>query len=207
MKKVYNYWMPNSDNHFERLINKRIKNGGPPEYQDDVREEAYKYVTDFNLCIDVGANVGLWAVPLTKKFNKVIAFEPMKEVYKCLELNAENLPIDINRYALGANHTTVDIIYNSENTGSSYVDKTTLGSGSIDVRRLDDMDIPKFGLIKLDCEGYEFEVIQGALKYILKYKPIMVVEQHAKNKLAGQFLESKGAKLLSKVRKDYIFGW
>jgi len=34
MKKVYDYWMPDSDNHFERLIAKRIKNGGPPEYQD-----------------------------------------------------------------------------------------------------------------------------------------------------------------------------
>ena len=53
MKQVYNYWMPDTDIHFERLITKRIKKGGPPEYQDDVRTEAYKYVTDF----DVGGSV------------------------------------------------------------------------------------------------------------------------------------------------------
>ena len=29
MKQVYNYWMPDSDNHFERLIAKRISKGGP----------------------------------------------------------------------------------------------------------------------------------------------------------------------------------
>ena len=51
MKQVHNYWMPDSDNHFERLITKRINNGGPAEYQDDVRDEAYQYVTDFNLAV------------------------------------------------------------------------------------------------------------------------------------------------------------
>ena len=56
--------MPDSDNHFERMINKRISQGGPAEYQDDVREAAYKYVQEFNTAVDVGANVGLWTVPL-----------------------------------------------------------------------------------------------------------------------------------------------
>ena len=74
MKKVHNYWMPDSDNHFERMINKRISQGGPAEYQDDVRKAAYKYVQEFNTAVDVGANVGLWTVPLSQKFNKVISF-------------------------------------------------------------------------------------------------------------------------------------
>lgn len=199
--------MPDSDNHFERLITKRIKNGGPAEYQDDVRSEAYKYVTDFDVCIDVGANVGLWAVPLTAKFKKVIAFEPMQQVYECLERNTYGHNIELRNYALGANQTTVNIMFDEENTGASYVDKSSLGSGNIQVKRLDDLDIPKFGLIKLDCEGYEFEVLQGAINTILKYKPILVVEQHVKNKLAGKYLESKGAKLITSVRKDYIYGW
>ena len=89
MKKVFEYYMPDSDNHFERLINKRVRNGGPPQYQDDVRDEAYKYVTDFDIAVDIGANVGLWAKPLTKKFKRVIAFEPLEQVYSCLELNCK----------------------------------------------------------------------------------------------------------------------
>ena len=66
MKRVFDYWMPDTDDHFERLITKRVNNGGPPEYQDDVRDEAYKYVTDFDVVVDAGANVGLWAKPLAK---------------------------------------------------------------------------------------------------------------------------------------------
>ena len=83
MKEVFNYWMPDSDIHFSRLIQKQVNNGGLPQYQNDVRDEAYKYVVDFNLAIDVGANVGLWAKPLTEKFNSVIAFEPMNQVLEC----------------------------------------------------------------------------------------------------------------------------
>lgn len=206
MKLVYNYWMPSSDNHFERLINKRIKNGGPPEYQDDVREEAYKYVTDFNLCIDVGANVGLWAVPLTKKFNKVIAFEPMPQVLECLKLNVKDLPVEINEFALSNVAGNIDMVYNSENTGSSYVVENS--AGNVTLKTLDELDLPKFGLLKVDCERHDLQVLQGAEKTVLKYKPIIVVEQHPDTDYcAGKYLKHLGAIQLANVRKDYIFGW
>jgi len=206
MKKVYNYWMPDTDNHFERLIAKRVKNGGPAQYQDDTRTEAYKFVTDFDLAIDVGANVGLWAKHLVEKFNRVIAFEPLEQVYSCLELNVKNLPVEINRYALGSVNDKVEMIYDSENTGNSYV--SNVGKGSIDIKRMDDLNLPKFGLLKIDCEGHELEVIKGGELTILKYKPIIVVEQHPESEYcAATYLKKLGAKQLSNVRKDYIFGW
>lgn len=206
MKQVFNYWMPTSDNHFERLIAKRVKKGGPPEYQDDVRDVAYKYVNDFSLAIDVGANVGLWAKPLTRKFDRVIAFEPLRQVYTCLERNVAGLPVDINRFALGSVNSTVEMVYDSENTGGSFVSE--VGTGSIEIKRLDDLDLPKFGLLKIDCERHELEVLKGAMDTILKYKPIIVCEQQADtNECAGMFLKSFGAYEITNVRKDYIFGW
>ena len=206
MKQVYNYWMPDSDNHFERLITKRIRNGGPAQYQDDVRDVAYKYVTNFDLAIDVGANVGLWAKPLTERFNQVIAFEPLEQVYSCLERNVAGLSVDINKFALGSVNDVVEMIYDSENTGGSFVSE--VGTGSIEIKRMDDLDLPKFDLLKIDCERHELEVLKGATETILKYKPIIVCEQHADtNYDAGTYLKSLGAKELTNVRKDYIFGW
>lgn len=206
MKLVYNYWMPSSDNHFERLIAKRIKNGGPPQYQDDTRDEAYKYVTDFNIAVDVGANVGLWSKPLTKVFNHVISFEPLEQVYSCLERNVKGLNIEIHKHALGSVNDKVEMVYDAENTGSSFVSE--IGKGSIDIKRMDDLDLPKFGLLKIDCEGHELEVIKGGEQTILKYKPIIVVEQHPESEYcAGAFLRKLGAKEITNVRKDYIFGW
>ena len=140
MKKVFDYWMPDSDNHFERLINKRVNNGGPPEYQDDVRDMAYKYVKDFDLAIDVGANVGLWAKPLTEKFNKVIAFEPMPQVLECLEKNVQDLPVEIHRYALGNINGNVEMQWDPVNTGNSYI--TEIGSGNPGIPILRSMLVP-----------------------------------------------------------------
>jgi FkbM family methyltransferase len=206
MKNVYDYWMPESDNHFERLIAKRIKNGGPAQYQDDTRDEAYKYVKDFYIAVDVGANVGLWSRPLTKKFNHVIAFEPLEPVYQCLEKNVNGLNIEIHKHALGSVNDKIEMVYNAENTGSSYVSE--IGTCSIDIKRMDDLDLPKFGLLKIDCEGHELEVIKGGEQTILKYKPVIVVEQHPESEYcAATYLKQLGAIQLSNVRKDYIFGW
>lgn len=206
MKLVYNYWMPDTDTHFERLIAKRIKNGGPAEYQDDTRDQAFAYVTDFNIAIDVGANVGLWARPLTKVFDQVIAFEPLDQVYSCLERNTVGLNIEIHKHALGNTNDKIEMVYNAENTGSSYVSE--IGQGSIDIKRLDDLNLSKFGLLKIDCEGHELEVIKGGQRTILEYKPIIVVEQHPESEYcAATYLKSLGAVSLGNVRKDYIFGW
>ncbi len=206
MKQVYNYWMPDTDNHFERLIAKRINNGGPAQYQDDVREVAYKYVTDFDIAVDVGANVGLWAKPLTEKFKRVIAFEPLEQVYSCLESNVQDLNVDIHKHALGNVNDNVEMIYDSENTGGSFVNK--VGTGDIIIKRMDDLNLPKFGLLKIDCERHELEVLKGAMDTILKYKPIIVCEQQADtDECAGLFLKSFGAREITNVRKDYIFGW
>ena len=208
MKQVYNYWMPDSDNHFERLIKKRISQGGPPEYQDRIRDAAYNYITDFDLCIDVGANVGLFAVPLSKKFKKIIAFEPVDQVYECLEKNTQGLNVELRKYALGNANSTIDIEVVNDNTGQSFVKDETMGNGSIDIKRMDDLDLPKFGLLKLDCERYELEILKGGIETILKYKPIIIVEQHPDTEFcAGTFLKSYGAVQLDRVKKDYVFGW
>jgi|TARA_B100001094_G_C18164130_1_gene791022 FkbM family methyltransferase len=190
------------------MITKRISQGGPAEYQDDVRDAAYNYVTDFDVALDIGANVGFWARPLTKKFKQVIAYEPMPQVLECLELNIKDLPVTINKYALGKTENTVNMIYDSVNTGNSHVDEDTFGSGNITVKRLDDLDVPKFGLVKIDCERHELPILEGAIQTILKYKPIVIVEQHADTEYcAGEFLKKHGAKELTNVRRDYIFGW
>ena len=100
------------------------------------------------------------------------------------------------------------MVFNNENTGASHVDETTMGTGSIEIKRLDDLDLPQFDLLKIDCERYDLEVLKGSIETILEYKPIIVVEQHPDTDLcAGNFLKENGAVQLDNVRKDYIFGW
>ena len=208
MKLVYGYHIPETDTHFYRLITKRIKAGGPAEYQDEVRNMSYQYVTDFSLCVDIGANVGMWSVPLSKKFKKVISFEPLNSVFECLKVNTNGLNVELHNIALGNVNSTVNIVPGVENIGMNTVDETTIGTGTTPIKTLDSLDLPKFGLMKVDCEGYELEILKGAINTILKYKPIIIIEQHPIVELcAANFLISLGAKKLGSVRKDYIIGW
>jgi FkbM family methyltransferase len=206
MKKVYNYWLPDTDNHFEKMIKKRIRNGGPAEYQDEIRDLALSFVKNFDIAVDVGANVGLWARPMASKFKKVIAFEPVSNVYECLEENVKTLPVEIHKHALGNINGNVTIEVTHSNTGNSFVSDTS--GGDIVIKKLDDMKLPNFGFIKIDCEGHELEIVKGGTDTLLEYKPIIVVEQHPNVNLSSvEYLKSIGAVTLGSLRKDHILGW
>ena len=208
MKKIFDYWIPESDNHFERLIKKRIRNGGPAEYQDDVRLEAYKYVEDFSVAVDVGANIGFWTKPLTKKFEKIIAFEPVQNVFDCLKKNTKNLNIDYYQMILSNQRSCADMLLDTNNTGNNIVDTNSFSTGKIKVNKLDNIDLPKFGLIKIDCQGHDYFVLDGAIKTLKKYKPIIVVEQeNTAIKSCNSLLIDLGARVICNVRKDFIYGW
>ena len=82
------------------------------------------------------------------------------------------------------------------------------------MHRLDDLNIPPLDYIKIDCEGYELNVLKGAEQTIKKHKPIIVIEQkfhkdvgHVDDGEAVTLLRSFGARQLDKVRNDLIFGW
>jgi FkbM family methyltransferase len=206
MKKVFDYWFPDTDNHFERLIIKQVNNGRAAEYQDDVRNAAYKYVKNFDIAVDVGANVGLWAKPLANKFDHVIAFEPLDFVFNCLRKNVESLNVELHQFALGNFNDKIEMSIDINNTGNSFI--SNIGNGSFNMKRLDDLNLAKFDLLKIDCERHELEVLKGGIQTILKYKPIIVVEQHPDvDYSSGRFLVEHGAIELERVRKDYIFGW
>jgi hypothetical protein len=47
---------------------------------------------------------------------------------------------------------------------------------TIDSKRLDEFTFNSIGLIKIDVEGWELEVLKGAVETINKYRPILLVE-------------------------------
>lgn len=214
MKKVYDYWMPDRDNHFERLIKKRVNNGGPAEYQDDVRTAAYEYVSDFGLAIDVGANIGLWSVPLSKVFRQVISFEPVNSNFECLRRNVESLSnVTIYKQGLSDRDGTlsIQIPEKADNCGAySIIDfkgyEDSLIEEEIQVRTLDSFELTP-NLVKIDTQGFEEFVIRGAMKTLMTSRPVIVTECEEKiqNSSIYQLLSSFGYKIKQNVRKDYIW--
>ena len=130
-----------------------------------------------DVVIDVGAFIGDTALIFGKNGADVYAFEPQEDAYFCMEYNTKEYPnITIENFAVGNGDpvsTNQDAL--DGNPGTRTVKLDSGGKSSI---RIDDYfaTYPAVDLIKIDCEGYEPPVIQGAKEIIKKYKPIIICE-------------------------------
>ena len=115
---------------------------------------------------------------------------------------------------MGVENSMIDMIITPGNTGHSHVDPASFGQGKIQMKTLDSMDLPVTDYIKIDCEGYEYNIIVGGENYIKTCRPVIVVEQKfhkdtgiVDNGEAVELLKSWGARLLRQVKHDLIMGW
>jgi FkbM family methyltransferase len=197
------------------MLKKSVDKGLPPEYQIAVRRRSIELCSKHGTALDIGANVGLWSRDLVDNFAKVVAFEPVAVFRECLEKNVSGANFFISPLALGDHDTQATMIITEGNSGHSHLDPATLGTGDVQVVKLDNLNMEDVDYIKIDCEGYEYRVLQGAEQTVKRCRPIMVIEQKphdAYSKDYGQFaaialLESWGMIKLDQIRDDWIMGW
>lgn len=172
--------------------------------------------------IDVGANFGSVAIPIAKDCN-VIAFEPQPELFKRLIKHAEIngcRNIKIENYALSSEKvvqrcggiltlykprgnsgaTSINPNWNPSLSAAEHlkVKVTTFDRYSQTFRH---MPHSTLFLVKIDVEGGELDVIQGATKFIDEYRPIIILE------FRKDLLKEKSVELLnflSKIPHYYI---
>lgn len=174
MKNVHGWYLPDDDVHFTQYLEGLAKANQPIEYQREQRERALSYLYHFRGAIDVGAHVGLWARPLCDRFKVVNAFEPCEEFLPILEQNAPYAKVW--NYALGEFSGSVNLQVNRDNSGIAFV--VPNAKGDAQMIRLDSVIYSTpIDFIKVDCEGYELPVLQGASALIEKDMPVIVVEQ------------------------------
>lgn len=214
MYRSHGWWFPDQDTHFAAMLAKNIAKGGGAVYQEPVRRASIAACKNKSVALDIGANVGLWTRDLCEKFNQVIAFEPVEDFRACLKNNVTANNLFVETCAVGAQDTWIDMIITLENTGHSHVNPHSIGQGKIRMNKLDSMNLPKFDYVKIDCEGYEFNILMGGENYIKEYKPIIVVEQKFHNDTGiidnGEsidLLKQWGARVINKIRNDIIIGW
>jgi FkbM family methyltransferase len=135
------------------------------------------------------------------KFLKVYAIEPDKNNVKVLraKLGNDNLTISQNveviECALG-NQSGMATFYHGLDYASQF---SSMSQESVPVRILDEMDIPAT-FIKLHLEGWEFDALQGSLRTLNKYRPLLAVTTYHKRNGLWQLPD-----LLMKNLPDYVF--
>ena len=136
-----------------------------------------------NRAIDIGANVGVWSYWLSKYAKQVESFEPNPKIFNVLK----NIKIkNVNSYniALSNKSGSVDLLVPKgskgfSNQGASLSSIKVQGEHkriSIEAKCLDEYNFLDVDFIKIDVEGHEHEVIEGAQETIKKFKPTMVIE-------------------------------
>ena len=193
-----------------------------------------------NMILDVGANDGM-SYSILRKFSKntkIISFEPNIYNYKYLKklkkkdhlFNCKNIALsNINKkqffftpyyknYAItqiaGVNKTGVKNRLKKSLFIKNILAKIYLKKETLKTKKLDNFNYkPRF--IKIDIEGHEFECIQGSIKTIKKYKPILMVEYDRKicNKIYlllkkynyQRFIYNKFDKKIEKFNNQEVF--
>jgi len=215
MREFMGWWFPDTESHFPKMLKKSIDKGGPAEYQYQVRNRSLTYVKNKQVAIDVGANVGLWSRSLCEQFASVLAVEPVDMFRDCLTRNVPAGNLTVLDFALGNENTTANMIITEGNTGHTHIDPASVGAGNVAVKRLDDIALEQVDYIKMDCEGYEYRVLQGAEQTIRRCCPVVVVEQKPHDAYSNQYgqfaaidlLQSWGMVKLYQVKDDWIMGW
>jgi len=126
--------------------------------------------------IDCGANTGELYPYLKKVVPELeyLAFEPDQKVYDCLLKNVNDKKATLRNDAL-SNKSGMTKFYNStENADSSLEYSGDKSYTEVKTIKLDELELTNIRLLKMDAEGHELEVLQGALKTLSQIMYISV---------------------------------
>jgi len=154
----------------------------------------YKFIADNNVeirssdIIDVGANNGQISIEfanLVGDQGRVHSFEPQRIIFYQLCGNVFFNGLDnvfCHQIALGNEEGFIDIEvpnYYSRgpvNFGNVHVGLKTEKSERVQIKKLDNYQFEKVSVIKIDVQGFEIEVLNGAIETINKHRPVIFIE-------------------------------
>jgi FkbM family methyltransferase len=148
--------------------------------------------------IDIGFNDGMSTIAMGRYFNNTIeAFEPnLNENLIVWKILKRRKNLKMHKIGLGDEkgelelqipildgveldpYASIDkssILWRMEFDLKTTQGESTFKSKKIQIEMLDNFNLKPF-FIKIDTEGYEFQIIIGALKTISIYKPLIMIE-------------------------------
>ena len=172
--------------------------------KDDEREIKEIFLSNINngdIVIDVGANFGEYSLIASKKtkIGRVIAIEPLRENVERLKKNFllnKLSNYEVIESAVGNESKKMPLYKKNDNVGYGFLDPTInekqlIQTTEITVETIDDIissrKIKKVNMLKIDVEGFEYEVLLGCKNSFKENKIEKIIcEIHL------QYLEKKG---------------
>jgi FkbM family methyltransferase len=168
-----------------------LRRGGKAEYYlpDRLRPE---------VILDIGSNIGTSILFFREKFPaaKIYGFEPHPETFRILEKNVAGLPdIEVFNYALGSANVDVSVPFDGADFSRFTLAKNPGGEWSgplsptpCQVKHageiMNDLGLTKCDLIKIDCEGAEYDVVTALPFELVRECKWIVGELHDESAFA-----------------------
>lgn len=181
------------------------------------RDIALKNLQQTRTVIDIGAHVGISVVQWAGIFKSVYAFEPMKDHYDCLIENTKEFSnIHYFNLAISNEESKKTGAYRTnKNSGSFQIldenyqqpsKKSPREIFEIQTKTLDSFNFKEVDLIKIDVEGWELEVLEGAINTIRENNPVLIVEytNGGKKKSLHRYDVDKYNKFISSIGYNVV---
>lgn len=140
-----------------------------------------RLVPNRGMALDIGANHGIYTYALSRLAHSVVAFEPLAEC--CRYIQGHRAPnITVHNVALsdqpGELQLHVPIIGGHTVYTRASLDRPNgpHESQRVQVRTLDSYGLDNVGFVKIDVEGLEAAVLQGARHTLEICRPAMLIE-------------------------------
>lgn len=180
--------------------------------EDEMKLLAF-LVRSRDLVVDVGGNRGIYAYQLWKLGARVEVFEPNSECSRVLSAWAAGKPgVNIHSVALSSRAGSANLHIPIDESGiehdsSASIENTAFAHTHDELVPLQTLDSFRFegvSLIKIDVEGHEYSVIEGAGATLASSKPALLVEieQRHINRPIGEVFE----KIQSYGYQGYFIG-
>ena len=162
-------------------------------YEWGVKKFVYKHIKDYDVFLDIGANIGTYSILFSGKGLSGFAFEPIKSNFEALKKNLElnNLSEKVRLFpiGLGSHEYRANFTFDPVNTGASHLTDDHIDAEIIENPEFEDTDIKTLDslietmnigtekriIIKIDVEGMELEVLEGAATFLKKYPNILII--------------------------------
>lgn len=157
-------------------------------YEPETSTLIDKIIDENDVFYDVGSNWGHYSlyVASNQKFKgRIYSFEPHPGNFTDLTrtVNQAKLESIVKCYPFALSNTNSETYMRLPDNLHSGL--ATLTNSKTDIRisqkKLDDLKLPSPNLIKLDIEGSELLMLQGALNVIEEHKPFIIFESHKNN--------------------------
>jgi len=147
-------------------------------------------VSKDSICLDIGANIGMYSLLFSRFAKFVYSFEPLPRNFKLFKKMMIINKIDnikFYSYAISSKKGIMSFKEGSSVATGGFSKEGKLKVWSISLDSFIENKKIEPNVIKIDVEGAEVDILKGAQKYLKQKGPILLLETHGKDKTRKVF--------------------